>query len=91
MKNHQPFTRRFNQSVCVFVLTLLLIAASTDAVAAPGDLDPSWGNGGIAVTSFSNLIDYTASTVMHPDGKILEPRRHCDCLRCLRAKSELPR
>ena len=71
MKNNQPLARRFNQLFRAVALSLLFIAASTAVFAAPGDLDPSWGNGGIAVASFSDAIDYTNLTVAQPDGKIL--------------------
>lgn len=71
MKNNQSVTHRFNQSFRATLLTFLLAIASSDVFAAPGDLDPSWGNGGGAVASFSDAIDYTTSTVVQPDGKVL--------------------
>ena len=54
--------------------TLLLTAWLPGAAqAAPGDLDPSFGNGGIVVTSITNNPYYDAPTSMRvqPDGKIV--------------------
>lgn len=62
MKNNQPIAHRFNESFCATLLTLLFIAASTDVFAAPGDLDPSWGKGGVVITSFTDESGHNIPT-----------------------------
>jgi uncharacterized delta-60 repeat protein len=37
----------------------------------PGDLDPSFGSGGIVTTSFVSYTDYAEALVVQPDGKIV--------------------
>ena len=51
----------------------LLLACSTLSVAAPGDLDLSFGSGGIVVTSFADTFYYDAAQTVkvQPDGKIV--------------------
>ena len=72
MKNNQPKQLRqsFNQSLLIIVLTLTF---ATIGSAAPGDLDPTWGNGGIAVASLGiqNTQDIPNFLHTQPDGKII--------------------
>src|SRR2546426_10483842 len=57
------------------VLTLLaMLFFSATISAAPGDLDPTFGNGGIAIADRGNtpIIFYTAGAMaIQPDGKIV--------------------
>jgi uncharacterized delta-60 repeat protein len=60
-------------SAPILALLALLLFGSTTITAAPGDLDLSFGNGGIVVTSFAGQYNYdSAQTVrVQPDGKIV--------------------
>ena len=49
----------------------LFLAACASIIAAPGDLDLTFGNGGIVTTPFSTVRDEISSIVVQPDGKIL--------------------
>src|SRR2546430_2519420 len=57
------------------ILTVsLLLTLSTSMAAAPGDLDPTFGNGGIAIANHGNtpIIFYSAwAMAIQPDGKII--------------------
>ena len=55
------------------ILTVnLLLTLSTSMAAAPGDLDPTFGNGGIAIANIPAIIFYTAGAMaIQPDGKIV--------------------
>lgn len=48
-----------------------LVLLWTTAVAAPGDLDLSFGTGGRVVTDFSSGTDYVQDLLVQPDGKIV--------------------
>jgi uncharacterized delta-60 repeat protein len=50
-------------------LTLTLMPGP--ARAADGDLDPTFGNGGAAITDFATTDDYAYSVAVQPDGKII--------------------
>src|SRR6266567_4114309 len=52
--------------------TLLLIVWLCAAIqAAPSDLDPSFGNGGIVISPFTEFSDKPTSIQVRPDGKII--------------------
>src|SRR5215813_13287658 len=57
----------------VILAVSLLFALSASVSAAPGDLDLSFGNGGIVVTSFSGQYNYDSPRAVRvqPDGKIV--------------------
>lgn len=62
------FSRRFflvTAAVC-----LLASSVSNRLSAAPGDLDPSFGNGGIVLTDFGSFEDGVA-LALQPDGRIV--------------------
>lgn len=60
-----------NSAPFLAVLALILFGA-TNGTAAPGDLDLSFGSGGIAVTSISDSYNDSAQSMrVQPDGKIL--------------------
>jgi uncharacterized delta-60 repeat protein len=52
------------------ILMILLSASPSAAFAADGDLDPTFGSGGIVVTSFEFFSEILAVAIQ-PDGKIL--------------------
>ncbi len=51
----------------------LFFALSTSISAAPGDLDPTFGSGGIVITRDSNFtqLDYSYAMAIQSDGKIV--------------------
>src|SRR6185295_7073108 len=61
------------------ILTVsLLLTLSTSISAAPGDLDPTFGNGGIVITNIPNVNNGNGPTLyaayamaIQPDGKIV--------------------
>jgi uncharacterized delta-60 repeat protein len=57
------------------VSTLLVIgvlaSASASAQASPGDLDPSFGTGGLVTTDFGGRGDFGLAVAVQPDGKIV--------------------
>jgi uncharacterized delta-60 repeat protein len=60
-------------STPVLAFLALLIVGATNIKAAPGDLDSTFGNGGIVVTSITNApyYDFPRSIQVQPDGKIV--------------------
>ncbi len=54
-------------------ILLLVLILSADSRAAPGDLDPTFGNGGIVITPTGNMIDldYPRAMAIQSDGKII--------------------
>ena len=60
------------EKLCSLAAMLLLVLfLSADFYAAPGDLDPTFGNGGVVTTPFTNFSDVTSSIQVQPDGKII--------------------
>src|SRR5215204_1615800 len=54
------------------MLTIWVIFGSAKpAAAAPGDLDPTFGSGGIAITGVQNFFDPCSSMTLQSDGKII--------------------
>jgi uncharacterized delta-60 repeat protein len=68
-----------NASYRSFMLAItIFFALSASISAAPGDLDPTFGNGGIVITTvdplppgFLGAIDVANGTAIQPDGKIV--------------------
>src|SRR6266446_6333138 len=59
-------------SAPMLALLALLFFGATTIVAAPGDLDPTFGNGGIALAYSSGYQLYSAyAMAIQPDGKIV--------------------
>jgi uncharacterized delta-60 repeat protein len=58
-----------------FLVATIVIAVSLFAPhrteAAAGDLDPRFGNGGVAITDFAQTDDYAYSVAVQADGKIV--------------------
>ena len=56
----------------LFIIAFLLCFSVTLKVqAAPGDLDPTFGNGGVVTTPFTNFSDVASSIQVQLDGKII--------------------
>src|SRR4029450_652062 len=56
------------------IITLVLaftVGLVSSAQAAPGDLDPSFGSGGLVTTDFGGRSDFGLGVAIQPDGKIV--------------------
>jgi uncharacterized delta-60 repeat protein len=56
------------------IITLVLafsVGLASSAQAAPGDLDPSFGSGGLVTTDFGGRGDFGLGVAIQPDGKIV--------------------
>ena len=58
-------------SVFAAIVIVLSLVAPHRVEAAAGDLDPRFGNGGVAFTDFSQTDDYAYSVAAQADGKIV--------------------
>src|SRR4029453_3214951 len=56
----------------ILVTGYLIFALSISVSAAPGDLDPTFGNGGVVFTRdrYPLQLDYSYAMAIQPDGKI---------------------
>jgi uncharacterized delta-60 repeat protein len=66
MKTHR--TQLISIAVVTMAASLLVV---THVQAAAGDLDPSFGRGGLARTDFSGTDEYAFAVQIQPDGKIV--------------------
>jgi len=55
----------------LFIILLFCVSMTIQTSAAPGDLDPSFGNGGKVVTSISGSNAYAWDIAIQSDGKIV--------------------
>jgi hypothetical protein len=55
--------------VAVALVAALLLTVTASARAAPGDLDPTFGAGGIAPTA--GLVGFVNALAVQPDGRIV--------------------
>src|SRR5438067_6010552 len=54
------------------IAALFLLCLSLDkAQAAPGNLDTTFGSGGIVTTAISSNVDFAVAIAQQPDGKII--------------------
>ena len=68
LRNTLPRSSRFRGTLAA----LLALALATPALAAPGDLDPTFGTGGIVKTAIGTANDADARTLLQqPDGKLV--------------------
>jgi len=66
--------KKMNANYKSIILAIsLFFALSASISAAPGDLDPTFGNGGIVITRGNSLnhLDYALGMAIQPDGKIV--------------------
>ena len=62
-------SKNASKKSCLLFATLLLVfSVSADFYAAPGDLDPTFGNGGVEVTKLSRYDDSVRAIAVQPDG-----------------------
>lgn len=54
-----------------FLAVVLLATLAGSALAAPGDLDPSFGNAGLVTTDFGGRGDFGLAVALQSDGKIV--------------------
>ncbi len=59
----------------VELVTCVMFAAAAGALAAPGDLDPTFGTGGVVTTDFGSTSDGAQSVAIQADGKIVAAGR----------------
>lgn len=62
------------KTIAIKVGWLLLLGATvfvTGLIAAPGDLDPTFGAGGIVTTDFFGSDNFATAIAVQPDGKII--------------------
>ena len=67
---------RVDKGWCILLATAaaaaaLLAPSGARALAAPGDLDPSFGTGGKVTTDFGATNDHASALVLQPDGKLV--------------------
>jgi uncharacterized delta-60 repeat protein len=63
--------RQRNFFIAPVFLCLLLLTLARAAHAASGDLDPTFGQGGIAIADLGGLANYANALAVQPDGKVL--------------------
>jgi uncharacterized delta-60 repeat protein len=68
----RPMSRRaaIAAAASLIIATLGLVLAPA-ALAAPGDLDPTFGTGGKVTTDFAGGFDEAHALVVQPDGKVV--------------------
>ena len=59
------------KSAFVFLLGISLLFSFTSALAADGDLDVTFGTGGIVTTAIGSAQDYAEAVAVQSDGKIV--------------------
>ena len=62
---------KYNKRILFVFVLILTISFSLTAQAAPGDLDPSFGNGGKVITDINGLSNVARSIAIQSDGKII--------------------
>src|SRR5262245_9844106 len=69
-----PRVHRANRIAKLAIAAIGGMAAVSPALAAPGDLDPTFGKGGRVIVDIENDNDSPAGILLQPDGKILVGR-----------------
>jgi uncharacterized delta-60 repeat protein len=70
MQCQLAFSRLVNSTLGLLLCLFVALGGHAVALAAPGDLDPSFGTGGIVITSFGGT-DVASAVVIQPDGKLV--------------------
>jgi uncharacterized delta-60 repeat protein len=63
-------SRLVNSTLGLLLCLFVALGGPAVALAAPGDLDPSFGTGGTVITSFGGT-DVASAVVIQPDGKLV--------------------
>lgn len=70
MQRQLAFSRLVNPALGFLFCLFVALHDPAVALAAPGDLDPTFGNGGTVITSFGGA-DVATAVVIQPDGKLV--------------------
>jgi uncharacterized delta-60 repeat protein len=70
MQCQLAFSRLVNSVLGLLFFLFVALGGPAVALAAPGDLDPSFGSGGTVITSFGGT-DVASAVVIQPDGKLV--------------------
>ncbi len=70
MQCQLAFSRLVNSVLGLLLCLFVALGGPAVALAAPGDLDPSFGTGGTVITSFGGT-DVASAVVIQPDGKLV--------------------
>jgi uncharacterized delta-60 repeat protein len=70
MQCQLAFARLVNSTLGLLLCLFVALGGPAVALAAPGDLDPSFGTGGTVITSFGGT-DVASAVVIQPDGKLV--------------------
>ena len=70
MQCQLALSRLVNSILGLLLCLFVVLGGPAVALAAPGDLDPSFGTGGIVITSFGGS-DVASAVVIQPDGKLV--------------------
>jgi uncharacterized delta-60 repeat protein len=70
MQCQLAFSRLVNSVLGLLLALFVALGGPAVALAAPGDLDPSFGTGGTVITSFGGT-DVASAVVIQPDGKLV--------------------
>jgi len=69
--NHTQLTNWSSHPVVAAIVFIVSVVAPHRVEAAAGDLDPRFGNGGVAFTDFSQTTELAYSVAVQADGKIV--------------------
>src|SRR2546430_15336084 len=58
-------------SLVAAIIGPFFVAGSTSIPTADGDLDPSFGSGGVVMTDFNTSTDIANAVALQPDGKLV--------------------
>jgi uncharacterized delta-60 repeat protein len=70
MQCQLAFSPLVNSTLGLLLCLFVALGGPAVALAAPGDLDPSFGTGGTVITSFGGT-DVASAVVIQPDGKLV--------------------
>jgi uncharacterized delta-60 repeat protein len=70
MQCQLAFSRLVNSTLGLLLCLFVTLGGPAVALAAPGDLDPTFGTGGTVITSFGGT-DVASAVALQPDGKLV--------------------
>src|SRR3954447_6565953 len=62
---------RWHYVILVAAIIGSFFVAGSTLIPTDGELDPSFGNGGIVLTDFNNSTDLANAVALQPDGKVV--------------------